>query len=109
MTKEEEIKKELTKEILKSFHSQFAENQNHQQKLFIHFFSTILIVAIPFGIVFINISDEANLWNVTRDINNGNITSYAVSHLIASWMLIQVALITLSSFTLIMPCLFTDI
>ncbi|MBI4930170.1 MAG: hypothetical protein HY841_05370 [Bacteroidetes bacterium] len=96
---DEEEKKDVTKEILKSFHNQFSENQNHQQRIFLQFFSAILVSAIPFGVVFVNITDEAKFWDVARD-DEGKIISYAISHLIGSWLLIQIALITLSAFTL---------
>jgi hypothetical protein len=96
---EEQDKKEVAKEILKSFHNQFSENQNHQQKIFLQFFSAILVAAIPFGVVFVKTTDQAQFWNPTMDAQ-GNIISYAISHLIGSWLLIQIALITLSAFTL---------
>ncbi len=92
-------KNEVSNEIMKSFHNQFSENQNHQQTIFLQFFSAILVTAIPFGIVFVKTTDEAHFWNSIMDAE-GNILSYGVSHLIGSWLLIQVALITLSAFTL---------
>lgn len=92
--------KEVKDQILISFHNQFSENQNHQQTIFLQFFSAILLSAVPFGIVFTNIDSEAEFWDATRDPQTTNITSYAAIHLIGAWFLIQIALITLSAFTL---------
>lgn len=94
---DEEIKQNMTEEILRSFHNQFAENQNHQQKLFIQFFSAILIVVIPFGFVFLNTSNNADN---TDNAEFSNIQENSLSHLIATWLLVQIVSTTLSSFAL---------
>ena len=47
-------KKELKYELMKSFHEQFAQNQNHHQNLFIQIVSILLTVIIGFGYTMYN-------------------------------------------------------
>ena len=43
---------ELKEELIKSFHEQFAQNQNHHQKLFFQILSVIVTVAIGYSYVY---------------------------------------------------------
>ena len=97
---EDNFKKEMKTEILKSFHSQFSENQNFQQKLFLQFLSAIIIVGIPFGIVLVKTTNQADLWEIKPSDDKKEIISYAIIHLIEAWALVQIALIMLSAFVL---------
>jgi len=47
-------KEEYRQELVKSFHQQFAENQNNHQSAFIQLLSIILTVIIGFGLAFLN-------------------------------------------------------
>ncbi|MET2984170.1 hypothetical protein [Aureibaculum conchae] len=43
---------ELKEELIKSFHEQFAENQNHHQKVFFQILSVIVTVAVGYSYVY---------------------------------------------------------
>ena len=43
---------ELKEELIKSFHEQFAQNQNHHQKLFFQILSVIVTVAVGYSYVY---------------------------------------------------------
>jgi hypothetical protein len=47
-----EQNKDFKFELLKSFHDQFAENQNHHQALLIKFISAIAVVVVGYAIVY---------------------------------------------------------
>jgi len=49
-------KEQLATEILQSFINQFGENQNHQQKLFIQFLSSVIVVLAAYALVYINMA-----------------------------------------------------
>ncbi|MBK7374302.1 MAG: hypothetical protein IPJ02_01625 [Chitinophagaceae bacterium] len=55
-----EIKEDKV-EIRKSFVAQFAENQNHNQKLFIQFLSSVLFVIIGFAFVYSNTATKSGI------------------------------------------------
>lgn len=52
--------KELRYELMKSFHEQFAQNQNHHQNLFIQIVSILLTVIIGFGYTMYNFKSGNN-------------------------------------------------
>lgn len=82
---------ETKDELLKSFHQQFAENQNHHQTLFIQFISAVFIVIVGYAIVYTNTSSDAGIFNVTRD-KDQHILSYAIIHLIGSFFMAELTL-----------------
>lgn len=45
-------KKDLKNELLNSFHTQFAQNQNHHQKIFFQILSVIVSVMLGYGYVY---------------------------------------------------------
>ncbi len=61
----------LADEVQKSFLSQFAQNQNHQQLLFIQFLSSLIIVLAAFAYVYTNTSSipsrQIQTRNTTQD------------------------------------------
>lgn len=87
---DDELKKLQTKaeenkgELLKSFHEQFAQNQNHHQTVFIQFISAVIVVIVGYALVFANTSSDAKIFDVTRDVNL-KVTSYAIIHLFGSF------------------------
>lgn len=95
MTDKQKIKQQSmskTKdELLKSFHQQFAENQNHHQTVFIQFISAVFIVIVGYALVYTNTSSDAGIFNMTRD-KDQNIVSYAIIHLIGSFFIAELTL-----------------
>ena len=91
--------KETTKEknkdeLLKSFHEQFAQNQNHHQTVFIQFISAVFVVIVGYGFVYTNTLCDADFYYVTKDDSN-NIVSYAIIHLMGSFFIAELILILL--------------
>lgn len=72
---------ETKDELLVGFHRQFAENQNHHQKLFIQFLSAVIIVIAGYFIVYVE---------VTNDIIE---KKYTVDHIKGVYILVQFILI----------------
>src|SRR4051812_39468995 len=92
---------ETQDELLKSFHEQFAGNQNHHQTLFIQFISAVFVVIIGYVFVYTNTSIDASFFSSTRDkVTGEHITSYAIIHLIGSYFLAQIILTLLCSLTM---------
>lgn len=85
--------------LLKSFHEQFAQNQNHHQKLFIQFISAVFIVIAGYVIVYTNTNLNADIFKIQKDPEN-RIISYAVIHLLGSYYLSQSIFILLISIIL---------
>lgn len=52
-------KEEYKEELVKSFHQQFAENQNNHQSAFIQLLSIILTVIVGFGLALLNFGDTS--------------------------------------------------
>ena len=86
-------------ELLKSFHEQFAQNQNHHQSVFIQFISVVFIVLVGYAIVYTNTSSSANLFNTLKDIEQ-RLISYAVFHLFGSYAVAQIILTLLCTLTM---------
>ncbi len=78
---------EIKEDILKSFNTQFSENQNHQQKVFIQFLSAVLFVLVGYAYALVNTSLEADYFEVIK--KEGEIVSYAISHFIYSYLVAQ--------------------
>jgi hypothetical protein len=57
----------LGDEIVKSFHEQFAQNQNHHQKLFLQVLAVLLTVLVGFGYLYIRVDVKQNDINVTLE------------------------------------------
>ncbi|HNW43061.1 MAG TPA: hypothetical protein PKI19_01050 [Elusimicrobiales bacterium] len=69
MEKDVEIdeKEEIRVEIVKSFHEQFAQNQNHHQVLFLQVLAVVLTVITGFGYLYIHFGVQKSDINVTID------------------------------------------
>ena len=109
--KEKEIK------IQNSFVTQFAENQNHQQRLFIQFLSSVLVVIVAYAYVYSNTASSFGIkfykyTNLDRTIydtiyikpllfdsvkdDSGAIISYSQLSLISIYTFSQIVLLILS-------------
>jgi hypothetical protein len=69
-------------ELYKSFHEQFAENQNHHQALLIKFVSAIAVVVVGYSIVFAAKSKDIDI--ISSDVvtvKNKETYSYTVLYL----------------------------
>jgi len=86
-------------ELLKSFHEQFAENQNHHQTVFTQFISAVFVVVVGYAIVYTNISSKADFFNVIRD-GDLKIISYSIIHLIGSFFVAELILTLLCALVL---------
>lgn len=95
----ESSKEEMQKDLLKSFHEQFALNQNHHQTIFIQFISAVLVVIIGYGIVYSNTTVEAKLLDLTKDAANKT-QSYSVLHLVGTFFISEFILVLLASLIL---------
>ncbi|MEO6613403.1 MAG: hypothetical protein ABIT05_09010 [Chitinophagaceae bacterium] len=105
--------------IQKSFVSQFAENQNHHQRLFIQFLSSVLVVIIAYAYVYSNTASHSgmNINKVTSadsipahkvimnvkpekfdsvKYENGSIISYSQFSLLSIYVFAQIVLLVLS-------------
>lgn len=92
---------ETKDELLKSFHEQFAENQNHHQTVFIQFISAVFIVIVGYAIVYTNTIKGADFISATKDKTTGeHLVSYAIIHLIGSYFLAQIILTLLCTLTM---------
>jgi len=78
-------------ELLISFHRQFAENQNHHQRLFIQFVAAVFIVLVGYAIVYTNTGNDANLYTAKRSAN-GQIVEYSVAHVVEAYFAAQIIL-----------------
>lgn len=58
-------KKSIGEEIVKSFHEQFAQNQNHHQKLFLQVLAVLLTILVGFGYLYIRVGVDSNEVNIT--------------------------------------------
>jgi len=76
-------------ELLKSFHQQFAQNQNHNQNLFIQVLSILLTVMIGFGYTLFN-------FKVSNLVSNGiGLFEFTIAFAISEFiLLIGVALVS---------------
>lgn len=86
--------KSSANELLLSFHKQFAENQNHHQKLLINLVSAIGIVLIGYTTAYINTTAQANLWETIRD-KDAHLISYSMMTLVFAYAFAQIILILL--------------
>ncbi|MBK6914325.1 MAG: hypothetical protein IPH11_11975 [Ignavibacteriales bacterium] len=77
-------------ELLKTFHEQFAQNQNHHQNLFIKFLSAVFIVIAAYFIIYVNTQSFAKWHDSTFVANSNEITSYAILHLIGAYFIAQI-------------------
>ncbi|MBK7105540.1 MAG: hypothetical protein IPH62_09675 [Ignavibacteriae bacterium] len=87
---------ELKNDILNSFHSQFAQNQNHHQDLFIKFVSAVLIVTAGYIIVFANTSSYAEFDEVLYFKDSHIIKSYSLLHLGGAYYLAQIIFVLMA-------------
>lgn len=62
---EEPEKSEIRTEIVKSFHEQFAQNQNHHQGLFLQVLAVLLTVITGFGYLYVHFDDPGAGLKVT--------------------------------------------
>jgi hypothetical protein len=106
-------------EVKKAFINQFAENQNHYQRLFVQFLSAVLIALVAYAFVYTNTSNyvnpnrnevavkiqpsdsssvlgsfEAETFDTIKD-KDGHILSYGKIHLIAANLFAQLILLVL--------------
>lgn len=86
--------KSSTNELLLSFHKQFAENQNHHQKLLISLVSAIGVVLVGYATAYINTTTQANLWETIRD-KDAHIISYSMMTLVFAYTFSQIILVLL--------------
>ncbi|HZY38622.1 MAG TPA: hypothetical protein VFE53_18310 [Mucilaginibacter sp.] len=84
--------KPIQEELLASFHQQFSENQNHLQTIFIQFLSAVLVILAGYGYVYTNTSSNADFFDVTFFAKTNTLESYAVLHLIGSFLIAQIIL-----------------
>lgn len=63
---DDELRK-LGANIVKSFHEQFAQNQNHHQRLFLQVLAVLLTVLVGFGYIYIRVGAASEELNVTVD------------------------------------------
>ncbi|MBD1365136.1 hypothetical protein IDJ77_15070 [Mucilaginibacter sp. ZT4R22] len=85
-------KKEITEELLTSFHQQFSENQNHLQTVFIQFLSAVLVILAGYGYVYANTASNADFFNVTVFPKTTTLQSYAILHLLGSFLIAEIIL-----------------
>lgn len=83
-------------ELLKSFHEQFAQNQNHHQNLFIRFLSAVFIVIVAYFIVFVNTQSTAKWHDLIFMTNTNKIISYALWHLIGAYFIAHIIFIVMA-------------
>lgn len=88
-TENQKIKDTLIEKIAE----QFSEYDHHNQKLFVQFFSAVLVVLIGYAFVF---SNQKFLYPPTA-VSNG---SYTLMHLLAVYVVAQIILIFLSTLIL---------
>lgn len=55
----------IGKKIVISFHEQFAQNQNHHQKLFLQVLAVLLTVLVGYGYIYIRVGAEKPEFNIT--------------------------------------------
>ena len=60
-------KKTIGEDIIKSFHEQFAQNQNHHQKLFLQVLAVLLTVLVGFGYLYIRANVKSTEVKVTTE------------------------------------------
>lgn len=105
--------------IQQSFVNQFAENQNHQQRLFIQFLSSVLVVIVAYAFVYSNTASKHGInihshlktdSTITKELviniqpekfdsskyDNGSIISYSQLSLISIYLFAQIVLLILS-------------
>lgn len=92
MNEQQENNTELKQEILKTFLVQFAENQNHLQKLFMQFFIAITVVVAGYGYVAMGITPDSHILQLKDN------SIYPVSYLIVAFIINQAVLVSLNSF-----------
>jgi len=59
--------KSIGEDIVKSFHEQFAQNQNHHQKLFLQVLAVLLTVLVGFGYLYIRANVESKEVKITSE------------------------------------------
>ena len=83
----------IAEDIIKSFHEQFAQNQNHHQKLFLQILAVLLTVIVGFGYIYIRIE--------AKDKNEVNITVETIYLFLSlSLFLLSLAIALLSNMAL---------
>ncbi len=93
-----ETMEESRDELLITLHKQFAENQNHHQRLLIQFISAVIAVMVGYAIVYANTTSQAKIFDMTRE--GPNILSYATIHLIGSYFIAEMVLTLLCALIL---------
>lgn len=86
--------KSSANELLLSFHKQFAENQNHHQKLLISLVSAIGVVLVGYATAYVNTTAQANLWETIRD-KDAHIITYSMMTLVFAYTFAQIILVLL--------------
>lgn len=82
---------EFKYELLKSFHQQFAQNQNHNQNLFIQVLSILLTVMIGFGYTLFNFKTT----NPNQDSASIGLFEFSIAFVISEFiLLIGIALVS---------------
>jgi len=84
--------KKIEEELLSSFHQQFSENQNHLQTIFIQFLSAVLVILGGYGYVYTNTRPDADFYKLNYFPNSTVMQSYALQHLIGSFLVAQIIL-----------------
>lgn len=79
---------EIGESLVKSFHEQFAQNQNHHQSLFIQTLAILLSVLIGYGYLYIRIGDGGKEINITIE------TLYTYQVIAMALLSIAIALIS---------------
>ena len=57
----------IGEDIVNSFHEQFAQNQNHHQKLFLQVLAVLLTVLVGFGYLYIRVDVESKEVKITSE------------------------------------------
>lgn len=83
---------QIQEELLSSFHQQFSENQNHLQTIFIQFLSAVLVILGGYGYVYTHTTGDADFYNLSYFPNTTTMKSYALLHLIGSFLVAQIIL-----------------
>lgn len=83
---------DIGKELVTSFHEQFAQNQNHHQNLFIQTLAILLSVLIGYGYLYIRVGAPKPELNITIESLN--------SYLIIAMFLLSISIYLLSNMAL---------
>ena len=67
----------IREEIITGFVTQFSENQNHRQRIFIQFLSSVLVIIIAYVFVYTNTITPNGIRNPMLGSNNGDSLKYS--------------------------------